>query len=257
MPSDLDEPTRRGALVLAGSLFASGCTNSLQQAVGNSSTGGGHGPTKEYQGRLGITRAGWDESNNFEIEFSEDHNIDAVGIRYHAKEKVEDDIHLFIPPEYGGVKTVDLLKHFRLSDSTPPDGEYHIYAYKGQDMVMVFDVEEVMGHVSFTIAPTATIDSAVVTDSGELELTILNDGNSPTQLSKLEMGGRSVELETTITHGSSTDRHVETPPFERDGNCVMIPPRADFALETVPNLRKQFTVNTGREEPERNCTIHM
>lgn len=249
--------TRRGVLAFSGALFASGCVRGLQKAASDVSNSGNHGPTKEYGGSLGITSAGWNASGMFEIEIAKDHNIDALGIRYHAKEDVEDDIHTFAPPEYGGVATVDLLKHFRLADSTPPDGEYRIYAYKGRDIVFAFDVEKVMGHVSFTISPTTTIDSAIVTDQGQLDLIVRNGGNSPIQLSDLEMGGRAVGLGGTILHGSSTDIHVEKPPFEQHGNCVIIPPTAKFSLETIPDLQKSFTVDTGRAEEERHCTIHM
>jgi hypothetical protein len=250
----------RRKLLTGAILGTSGCVDTATEPVDDSVGAGtepSQGPEKEFGGQFGLERAGWNEENLFEIEVAQDHDTDGFGIRYESKSKPEDDVHFFLPPDYGGVVEIDLLKQFESGESTPPDGEYHIYAYKGTDAIIVFDVEEVLGHVAFEIAPQLAVTSTSVSDSGELDMKIENGGNAPIRLSALSYADRSVSVETTIPHGATETIHIAEPPFEEEDDCVLIPPSLEFDLKTVPKIGATALVNTGRDDTERLCTVQM
>lgn len=231
--------------------------DSLPKEIGNSVSSTPQGPTKEFSAGFGILRAGWTGDALFEVEIAEDHNIDAIGIRYHSKEDYEDDIHVFIPPDYGGTESIDLLGQFKLEDSTPPSGTYHIYGYKGTDAGLVFMVEKVIGRVSFEIAPKLSAIEATVSNTGSLELRLSNNGNAPIRVSQLSNGDRSVEVDELISHDSEQVLLVNDPPFETEDGCDLIHPTERFDLQTIPALSTSVDVDTGRTETERMCTVTL
>lgn len=182
----------------------------------------------------GFKRAEWTDRGKLRVEFSENHDMDGFGLRYHAKDSVNDDIVTRAAPQYGGAVELNVLGRFAQMDARPPAGKYHLVAYKGSFGGFNF-VQETLGTASLGIKPDLELVTASVTPKGRLSLQLRNKGNAPAIVVSAEANGRSARFNSPVSlEGalvSSSDR-----PFTEGDGCAPQPSELEVSLQTGPKM---------------------
>ena len=236
------------ALGVGATSLLAGCGGKVSEIMPNSEPK----PSKEFGfGSSGFERVEWTENNKLAVTVSQDHDMDGLGVRYHSKDSIEDDIVVSKAPEYGGTVTLNFFGHAANSGGTPPAGKYNIVAYKGS--FGGFNIaQETIGKVSFQIQPELEVVTASVTSQGRLSLQLRNKGNAPTYIQSANVNGQSHPIKNFVRYeGSALMTSADTGFLQ--GDCVKVPDELNLRLNTIPSLEIETTTET-RDNVPNSCS---
>lgn len=232
-----------GAVGLLG-----GCAGRLSETI----SGGEPEPSKEFGfGSNGFKRVEWTADNNLAVTVSEDHNMDGLGVRYHAKDSIEDDIVVQEAPDYGGTAELNFFGSLADGDNYPPAGKYNLVAYKGEFNGIMNLAEETIGSVNFQIQPEVEVVTASVTSEGRLSLQLRNSGNAPVFIDRATVNEQQFPVKNFVEYEKSAMMTSGTTGFLRN-NCVEVPSELNLRLQTIPSLDVEETVET-RDDVPNSC----
>jgi hypothetical protein len=249
---------RRVALQSIGTIGAislAGCSGKLSESLPNDEAN--EKPYKEFGGGNGFERIEWTEENKLSVTVADDHDMDGLGLRYHAKDSIEDDIVVKEAPSYGGTVSLDFFGALANEGSYPPTGKYHLVAYKGQFGPMLNIAEETIGRVNFHIEPTLSVITSSVVENQQISLQVRNEGNAPAFIRSVATYDGQTTVQNFVSYEGSAMVSTQGLPFREEDNCTIIPAETELKLETIPTLEVSATLNTEYEEPERVCSISM
>lgn len=225
-----------------------GCAGRLSETI----SGGDPEPYKEFGfGSNGFERVEWTDDNNLAVTVGDDHGMDGLGVRYHAKDSIEDDIAVREAPNYGGTIEINFFGQLSDGNSYPPAGEYNLVAYKGEFNGFMNFAEETIGSVSFQIQPELEVVTASVTSEGRFSLQLRNTGNAPIFIDEANVNDQRFSVRNFVTYEQSAMMTSSTTGFRR-GDCVKVPDKLDFSLRTIPSLDIEGTTET-RDNVPNSC----
>lgn len=248
---------RRGYLELVAAAGIPGCVDNVRSELESAS--GKHGPQKEFGfGSRGFESAGWTDNGQFEVSFSDDHDMDGWGFRYYAQSDANDALVLREAPDFGGTDTVDLLSEFARYSSRPPAGEYHIIAYKGAFSNRgISIVEEELGTVSFYVEPILEVQSTEMTQNHHFTATVRSSGNSPCLVNSVSVQGEETSVGSVVGINETVDITSSStvyPTAQDDPDCIELLEDFTVALNTAPKTEVAVSMSVEHEH-ERACTI--
>lgn len=226
-----------------------GCGGKIQEVLPNSD----QKPYKEFGfGSDGFKKVEWTDDNKLAVTVSEDHNMDGVGVRYHAKDSIEDDIAVTKAPDYGGTVKLDFFGQIANGDGVPPAGKYNLVAYKGSFGGFMNMATETIGSVSFQIEPELEVVTASVTSQGRLSLQLRNSGNAPVFINNADVNNEHFPVRNFVGYEGSAMMTSTTTGFLR-GDCVEVPPELNLRLRTIPSLEIDVLTET-RDNVPNSCS---
>lgn len=249
---------RRKTLQSIGTLSAmalAGCSGKLSESLPNDKAN--EKPYKEFGGGAGFERIEWTDENKLVVTVADNHDIDGLGIRYYAKDSIEDDIVVTEAPSYGGTVSLDFFGALAHEDSQPPAGKYHLVAYKGEFGPMLNLAEDTIGKVNFYIEPSLSVVTSSLVENQRISLQVRNEGNAPAFIQSVATDNGRTPVQNFVSYEGSAMVSTQGLPFREEDNCTIIPAETELRLATIPELKTSATLNTEYEEPERVCSISM
>ncbi len=201
----------------------------------------------------GFEAAEWTSEQTLALEISDDHDMDGIGFRYHAKSTIEDDIIVKTAPTYGGTVEFDVLGAIAELDSRPPAGEYQFIGYKGEFGDFLRLAEETVGSVSLQVEPDLALVDASTNSEGRLSVQVENTGNAPAVLIAADVNDSRAEFGSVLPVGRTTVSSTNAP-FAKD-DCVQRPTELGVSLVTGPKV--EATGEFGGVETTKECSIAL
>ncbi|WP_423743911.1 hypothetical protein V5735_12985 (plasmid) [Haladaptatus sp. SPP-AMP-3] len=249
---------RRRALQSIGTISATalaGCSGKLSEKLSHNEAN--QKPYKEFGGKSGFKRAEWTNENKLAVTVADDHDMDGLGIRYYAKDSIEDDIVVKEAPSYGGTVSLNFFGALADKDSYPPAGKYQLVAYKGQFGSILNIAEETIGKVNFYIEPSLSVETTSLVKNQRISLQLRNEGNAPVFVRRVVTDEGSAAVRNFVSYEGDTMISTQGLPFRKEDNCTIIPTETELEIESIPKLKTSATLNTKYKKSERVCSIKM
>lgn len=238
------------------STVLAGCAGQVSEKLPNNNED--PKPSKEFGfGSNGFEHVEWTDDNKLAVTVADDHDMDGLGVRYHAKDSIEDDIAVREAPEYGGTVTLNFFGELASNSSYPPAGKYNLVAYKGQFSSFMSFAEETIGKVSFRIEPELSVVTTGLVENQRISFQFRNEGNAPVFVRGVATDNGKTSVRNFVSYEGSTMVSTQGLPFREEDNCTIIPAETELKLKTIPKLQVNTTLNTEYTESERVCSTNM